>query len=127
MDVRACRERVGVSQRVLAERTGISQATLSRIEGGERVASPGEVGLIDVALAETGLAPRVEPPESQARGGNVEPREVRRGRRRAFVCRRPDCCRRVFLTPGELDRVPDCGEHGLMARQANRPYMGLAT
>ena len=54
------------------------------------------------------------------------------GRRRAFICGHEvkgvrDCNRRVFLTPDEPDRVPDCPEHGPMVVQGNRPYLGQAT
>jgi len=54
------------------------------------------------------------------------------GRRRAYICLHEvkgvrDCVRRVFLTPDEPDRVPDCPEHGAMVRQENRSYLGQAT
>lgn len=57
---------------------------------------------------------------------------VARGSRRAFICEHEvkgvrDCNRRIFLTPDEPDRVPDCPEHGAMVRQENRPYLGQAT
>lgn len=50
--------------------------------------------------------------------------------RRAYIClhqdnNKPPCNRRLFLTPDEPDRTPDCPEHGPMTHQANRPYKGV--
>jgi transcriptional regulator with XRE-family HTH domain len=123
MDVKAERERLGVSQRDLSSKTGISQATLSRIESGERTLMVGEGNLIEMALS---LAPRLSPtPDVPVL---ATPAQIQ-SRRRAFICAHAtkgqrDCNRRVFLTPDEPDRVPDCPEHGVMVLQPNRHYRG---
>lgn len=136
MDIRQARESAGVSQRDLSEKTGISQATLSRIESGEREATDGEIKLVDIALAGTGLAPPAKPPESQVPGfdaglevGATE-HAPKPGLRRAYICTHKDCKPpyRRFLRRDEPDEAPDCPWHGSsMQKQENRPYKGQAT
>lgn len=113
------RERLGVSQRELAEAVGIPQATLSRMERGERDATADEEATIRAALA-----PREPVLEVAAVEHHASPAQ-----RRMFVCLK--CRRRVPLGPVTAEApaamVPLCQEHGPMVRQANRPYMGQST
>jgi transcriptional regulator with XRE-family HTH domain len=124
MDVRVLREGLGVSQRELSVATGISQATLSRIESGVRVASGGELALIEIALGDR----EVPVPEVRAESQPVRRHVARPGVRRAFVCAHKDCVppRRVFLGRGESGPAV-CPEHGVMVRQPNVPYRGEST
>ncbi len=65
MEIRSEREAISMSQGELAKAIGMSQTTLSRIESGDRKATPGEEALVAAALTSNGTPPPPDEPPTQ--------------------------------------------------------------